>query len=131
MDGPTVLFDDACAMCARSVRFVLAHERDHVLRFAGRSSEAAAALRASFGVPDDLESMVLIEDGRVLTHSDAVLGIAAHLRAPWRWARIGRFVPRALRDRVYRMIARRRQRWSGGHDACLVPGPEVRARFLD
>jgi predicted DCC family thiol-disulfide oxidoreductase YuxK len=46
-------------------------------------------------------------------------------------ARLGPLVPKPLRDAVYRFVARNRYRWFGRQDACLVPAPEVRARFLD
>ena len=42
-----------------------------------------------------------------------------------------RAVPRPLRDRVYDAIARNRFRWFGRADACLVPTPALRERFLD
>ena len=40
-------------------------------------------------------------------------------------------VPRAVRDGVYRLVARNRYRWFGHRDACMVPSPEVMERFLD
>jgi predicted DCC family thiol-disulfide oxidoreductase YuxK len=35
-----------------------------------------------------------------------------------------------LRDVVYDFVARHRFHWFGRRDACLVPTPELRARFL-
>jgi predicted DCC family thiol-disulfide oxidoreductase YuxK len=40
-------------------------------------------------------------------------------------------VPRFIRDRVYDGIAARRYRWFGRREACLVPTPELRRRFLE
>jgi predicted DCC family thiol-disulfide oxidoreductase YuxK len=40
-------------------------------------------------------------------------------------------VPRPLRDLVYDWVARNRYRWFGKRDACMVPTPELRARFVD
>ena len=39
-------------------------------------------------------------------------------------------VPRPLRDWVYDIVARNRYRWFGQRDVCMVPTPELRARFL-
>jgi predicted DCC family thiol-disulfide oxidoreductase YuxK len=39
-------------------------------------------------------------------------------------------VPRPLRDTVYNLIARHRYAWFGKRDACMVPTPELRTRFL-
>ena len=55
----------------------------------------------------------------------------AILPAPWRWLRWLRLLPRGLRDAVYDLIAGRRHRWFGRHEACPRPAPEVRDRFLD
>jgi predicted DCC family thiol-disulfide oxidoreductase YuxK len=41
-----------------------------------------------------------------------------------------RAVPRPLRDAVYDWVARRRYGWFGKLDACRVPGPGMRSRFL-
>ena len=40
-------------------------------------------------------------------------------------------MPRVLRDPVYDFVARHRYRWFGRRDACLIPTPELRNRFLD
>ena len=40
-------------------------------------------------------------------------------------------IPAFLRDPAYNLLARYRYRWFGRLDACRVPTPEVRARFLD
>jgi predicted DCC family thiol-disulfide oxidoreductase YuxK len=42
-----------------------------------------------------------------------------------------RIVPRSIRDYAYDVVARNRYRWFGRHDACIVPTPELRKRFLD
>ena len=39
-------------------------------------------------------------------------------------------VPWFIRDAVYRLIARNRYRWFGREEACRIPTPELRARFL-
>jgi predicted DCC family thiol-disulfide oxidoreductase YuxK len=74
--------------------------------------------------------MVLIEGDRVWVRSDAVLRVCRHLPWPWRAASVFLIVPRALRDVVYRLIARNRYRWFGRSEVCRMPTPALRARFL-
>ena len=81
------------------------------------------------GAPDSI--VVVDGGGRVLERSDAALAIASALPFPWRMLGVFRIVPRALRDRVYRIVARNRYRWFGRRDACMVPTDEIRSRFLD
>lgn len=129
--GPVVLFDGVCNLCNASVLFIIKRDRAARFRFAALQSGAAAALPASAPhhgpVPD---SIVLVEDGRVFTQSTAALRIARRLRFPWPVLYGLIVVPRPLRDAVYAWIARNRYRWFGKRDACMLPTPELRARFL-
>ena len=102
----------------------LRHRADiHLARRLLRQPDAAG--RAS------LASVVLVEGDRVFTQSTAALRIARGLGLPWRLAYGLIAVPRPLRDWVYDVVARHRYQWFGQRDACLVPTPQVRARFLD
>jgi predicted DCC family thiol-disulfide oxidoreductase YuxK len=129
---PVVLYDGVCGLCSRSVRWLLRKERDHTLRFAPLQGPTAAALRAKYpSIPQTLESVVLVEDGRVHLRSKAFLYSAKHLRAPWRWGYGMRWFPGFVLDLGYRVIARVRYRVWGKTDACELPSPAHRARFLD
>jgi predicted DCC family thiol-disulfide oxidoreductase YuxK len=127
-----LLFDEACVLCSGSVGFILRHERDKAMLFAGTGSEAGRALAASVGLsPADLdETFVVIDGTRVFLRSDAALQVARHLKAPWAWLALLRVVPRALRDALYTAVARRRYRLFGRRDRCFAPPPAERSRFL-
>lgn len=127
-----VLFDGVCNLCAGVVRFVARRDPHARFRFASLQSDAARALLASAGAPSPLpDSIVLLEDGRVFVESDAALRIARGLRFPWPLLASLLALPRFVRDPAYRVVARRRYRWFGRKDSCMVPTPELRARFLD
>jgi predicted DCC family thiol-disulfide oxidoreductase YuxK len=127
-----VVFDGMCNLCVRSVRFILAHERDHRLRFAAAQSPAGRELLRWHGLdPEAIPSLVLVSGGQVRVRSAAALEIADHLRRPWRWVRPFRVVPRRLRDVLYDLVSRNRYRWFGRRDSCLLPTPELASRFLD
>jgi predicted DCC family thiol-disulfide oxidoreductase YuxK len=137
--APILLYDGDCGFCAKSVQFVLNREgRDRSLRFA--TLQGAVGERARAARPDlvGVDSVFWVEpapDGavrRVLVRSDAALRAMAYLGGGWRLlAALGRAVPRVVRDGVYDLVARNRLRLAGGADACLLPSPEQRARFLD
>ena len=136
-DGPAgprqavVLYDGVCGLCARSVRWILHHERDHDLVFAPLQGPTAAALRGKYPrIPDQLSTVVYIDGDRVHLRSKAFLYLARHLRAPWRWLYAWRWWPAVLGDLGYRVVAATRYRLFGKHDACELPSPENRARFL-
>ena len=129
--GPLLLYDGTCGFCAESVQLVLRHDRAGTLRFAPLQGAAGAAVRAANPGLDRVDSMVWVDADGAHTRSDAALRIARYLGGWWRLARVARLVPRPLRDAGYDLIARHRHRLLAGGPSCLVPPPEVRARFLD
>ena len=130
-DGPILFFDGVCNLCSATVQFVIARERMQTLRFASLQSATAARLLPPLGVdPSALESLVLLQDGQVSVRSTAALLTARHLRAPWSWLAVFLTVPRVLRDVVYGAIAVNRYRLFGRQDACWLPSPTLKARFL-
>jgi len=130
--GPVVLFDGVCVFCAGAVQFLLEHGVDARVRFASLQSAYGRARLREHGLdPDALDTLVLVDEGRAYTRSTAALRIARFLRAPWPLLAALLVVPRALRDALYAVVARNRYRWFGKREACFVPTPEVRARFLE
>lgn len=130
-----VLFDGVCNLCSGSVRFIVARDPKAHFRFAPLQSDAARRACAEVGATPpaavEPDTIIVIADGRALEHSDAALAIAARLPSPWPIVGVFRILPRGLRDRLYRVVAKNRYRWFGKSDTCMVPTPELRARFLD
>jgi len=135
-----VLFDGVCNFCDASVNFVIEHDRDGYFRFAPLQSDAGVKLAAEYGLNskvandktdhDSIDSVILIEDDEAYTHSTAALRIARHLRRPWSWLYVCVVVPTPVRDFFYRLFAKYRYRIFGRKDECMLPTPDVRARFL-
>jgi predicted DCC family thiol-disulfide oxidoreductase YuxK len=129
---PIVLFDGVCNLCNASVTFILDRDRRGLFAFAALQSEVGHDLLATHGLPPDaVATIVLIERGRAYTRSRAALRIARHLDGAWPLLFALSVVPTALTDRLYDLVAHNRYRWFGRRDACRVPTPELRARFLD
>jgi predicted DCC family thiol-disulfide oxidoreductase YuxK len=126
-----VLFDGVCNLCNGSVQFIIAHDPVAHFRFAALQSEAARRLLGECALSGSLpDSVALIASGQVYTRSAAALRIARRLAFPWPLLYAFIIVPAPLRDIVYDLIARNRYRWFGKRDACMLPTPELRKRFL-
>jgi predicted DCC family thiol-disulfide oxidoreductase YuxK len=127
-----VIFDGVCNLCAASVRFVLRHEAEPQLLFTPLQSPAGARLMREHGFsPDDVKTFVLVVDGKAYAKSDAAIRVTQYFRGPWKLMGLMRIVPRPLRDWGYDLVARNRYRWFGRVDECMVPTPELRARFIE
>ena len=127
-----VLFDGVCNFCNGSVRFIMRRDRARRFAFAALQSEAGRRLAGeTVAEGADLQSIVLLEEVGRFTRSTAALRIARHLAWPWPLGYGLIVVPRPLRDWLYGAFARRRYRWFGKSEACMVPTAEQRARFLE
>lgn len=128
---PVLFYDDTCGLCARSVQWILRHDRHERIRFAPLNGVTFAGLSHP-GRPLDGGSVVLLDAAGIHVRSDAVLRVMRIVGGVWRLlAAVGRLMPRALRDGLYRLVARNRHRWFGSEDACRLASPEERARFLE
>jgi predicted DCC family thiol-disulfide oxidoreductase YuxK len=129
---PILVFDGTCNLCVRSIRFILEHEQRPTLRFAPLQTRTGAQLMLKFGFSaQDAKTFVLIADERAYVKSDAAIRVARELRGRWKLLGLLRLVPGPLRDWAYDVIARNRYRWFGRREACMVPAPEVKARFIE
>jgi predicted DCC family thiol-disulfide oxidoreductase YuxK len=125
-----ILFDGTCAFCERSIRFIASRDNGYFKFGASQTSEARALLEHYGTTRETARSIILIEDGRIYLRSDAVLRIVRHMSAPWKYASACLWVPRPLRDLVYRIVAAIRMRVAGTSNACEIPPPEIRARLI-
>ena len=126
-----ILFDGVCNFCNSSVNFIIERDTAGYFKFAPLQSEIGEKLLAENGVDKvETDSVVLIEDGKVYTHSTAALRVAQKLDGAWRWFYYFIFVPRFIRDAFYKLFAKYRYRLFGKKDECMLPSPDVRARFL-
>jgi predicted DCC family thiol-disulfide oxidoreductase YuxK len=138
MAPPILLYDGVCGLCDRLVQFILRRDHKSVFRFASLQSGLAARILARQGAdPRDLDAVYIVvnheePDGSLLDRSDAVLFVMQQLGGLWTLlAPLLRIVPRPLRDRGYRLVARHRYQVFGRYEACVLPSPKDRDRFLD
>ena len=130
-EKPIVLYDGTCGLCHKSVKFILRHEADHDLVFAPLQGTTGAPLRTKHPeTAENIDTVVLVENGRARLRSKAFMYLSHHLRSPWRWGYAFRWFPALLSDLGYRFIAAIRYRIWGRADACELPSPEHRVRFL-
>ena len=129
--GPVLLFDGVCNLCSGSVQFVLKRNSKGNIRFASLQSEIGQELRATYQIPEDTDSIVFIKNYKAYLKSSAALRIATYLSFPLNWLYIFIIIPPFIRNFLYDIIAKNRYKWFGKQDACMLPTPEIRSRFLD
>jgi predicted DCC family thiol-disulfide oxidoreductase YuxK len=128
-----IFYDGSCGLCHRSVRFALVRDPGgRLFRFTPLQSERFRCLIPADrrqALPDSI--VVLTDDQRLLTRSDAVLHMLRRIGGAWAaLAALGIAVPRPLRDGVYDVVARARSRlFRKPEAACPLVPRELRNRF--
>ncbi len=127
-----VLFDGICSLCSAWTGFVIKHDKRRALKLCSIQSPEGRAILAWAGLPmEDVNTMVYVQNDMPVTQSDAFFGVLRELDRPWSFLSALQIFPRALRDVVYRFLAKHRYRLFGKRDECFLPTPETRARFID
>jgi predicted DCC family thiol-disulfide oxidoreductase YuxK len=131
MDKSIVLFDGVCNFCNSSVNFIIDRDYKDSFRFAALQSEKGIELMKGFGLDsENLKTIILIENGKYYTKTTAALKIAKQLKGFWKISYIFIIIPPFIRNIAYSIIARYRYIWFGKKDACRIPSPEEREKFL-
>ena len=126
-----ILFDGVCNFCDSSVQFIIKRDPAAHFLFTSLQSEKGLELTKKYAIPEDVDSLVLIENGKAFTKSSAALRIAKKLDGLWHLFFLFILVPRKIRDGVYDYVAKNRYKWFGKkEDACMLPSPEQRKRFI-
>lgn len=130
-DNPIILFDGVCNFCNGAVNFTLKRDKQKKILFAALQSDAGRKLVQQYGLPaDDMRSFLFIENAKVYNRSTAALKVCRYLKGMWPLCYGLIIVPSFIRNGIYDWIAKNRYKWFGEKQECMIPTPEVRARFL-
>ncbi len=127
---PIIFFDDVCGMCSAFVNLILRIDRKQTFLFAPLQGSTARDFLPPLADDAREWSMVYVDEAGIHDESDASLEVYQRLGGFWRLLGSLRYVPRFIRNPVYRVIARNRYRWFGKRDSCRIPTAEEQARFL-
>ncbi|GAB4816727.1 hypothetical protein N2152v2_003773 [Parachlorella kessleri] len=100
---PVILFDGVCNLCNGGVNFILDWDKQAVFRLAAlQSKPGRELLRRAGRSPDDLSSIVLVENDKTYIKSEAILRIGQRLNMPFALlAGLAFLVPKPAADVMY------------------------------
>ena len=125
-----VFFDGVCNLCNGFVNFIIDHDPEGLFVFESLQSKYAAAIIGSSYTTNMDSVVVRSADGSLYQESDAALFIISRLKGWVSIFKMVRFIPRNVRNMVYKLIARYRYQWLGKRDVCRVPTEDSKSRFL-
>lgn len=128
---PVILFDGVCNFCNSAVNFVIKRNAKANIFFTPMQSDAGQKLLQQYNLPvHDMQSFIFIDEGKVYKQSTAAFRVCRYLRGLWPVCYGLIIIPNFIRDGIYNWIAKNRYKWFGMRQTCMMPTPEVKARFL-
>ncbi|WP_338733903.1 thiol-disulfide oxidoreductase DCC family protein [Mangrovimonas cancribranchiae] len=127
-----ILFDGVCNLCNSSVQYVIKHDKHNRFMFTALQSEVGQQIIKDFNIETSkIDSILLYSSSKNLTHkSTAALKIASQLGFPRNLMSIFLIIPAFIRNWVYDYIAKNRYKWYGKREACMIPTPELKNKFI-
>jgi len=131
-DKKIILFDGVCNLCESSIQLVIKHDDKDVFRFVAIQSELGQEIINYLGIDTSkTDSIILYEPGvAYYLKADAALRIAKHLKGWYSLLPTFSFLSEGLKNSVYDYVAKNRYKWYGKKEACMLPTPELKAKFL-
>ncbi len=128
-----ILFDGVCNLCNTSIQYVIKHDKNNRFLFAPLQSTLGKSIITHYNIDTSkMDSILLYTPGKGIYYkSTAALKTASQLGAPTNLLSIFLLVPAFIRNWVYDFIAKNRYKWYGKKEACMIPTPELKARFLE
>ena len=124
-----VFYDGHCGLCNSAVQFLLRNDTSNHLLFAQLQGEMAKKMGLDQeNIPD---SLVFAKNNKIDFRSTAAIKALAACGGYRKLIFVLYIFPTFIRDWVYDYIAKNRYKWFGRYDACRIPSPEERAKFLD
>ena len=127
-----ILFDGVCNLCNSAVQFIIERDKKDVFRFVALQSDLGKEICNYIGIDTKItDSIILYEPGIAYYYkSEAALKIASQLGGFYGFLGNFNFLPKKINDSIYDYIAKNRYKWYGKKEHCMIPTPELKAKFL-
>lgn len=127
-----ILFDGVCNLCDATVQRIIESDKQDVFRFAAIQSEIGQQIINHIGVDTSkTDSIILYEPGQAYYYkAEAAMRIAKEMGGWYSLSGWFTFLPKWMSNSVYDYVARNRYKWYGKKSECMIPTPELKAKFL-
>jgi len=127
-----ILFDGVCNLCDVAVQFVIQHDKKDVFRFVQLQSELGLKIMKQIGIDSaKIDSIIMYEPGKAYYYkSEAAFKILKQTTSFYKLLLVFSILPKSISDYLYDYVAKNRYRWFGKKESCMIPTPELTAKFL-
>lgn len=131
-DKKIILFDGVCNLCDSTVQFIIKRDKKDIFRFVALQSDLGEEIVNHIGTDrTKTDSIILYEPGLAYYYkAEAAIKIAVQLGGIYPLMNAFSILPKSVSNFVYDYIARNRYKWYGKKEECMIPTPEMKAKFL-
>lgn len=126
LDKMMILFDGECILCDSFINFVIKRDKKQKFQLAYLQSKLAG----KFDISQNLDTVILVKNGRIYQKSSAILRIIKELGGLWCLAILLLLIPGIARDFCYDFIGNRRYKWFGKKDKCITDIQIIKDRLV-
>lgn len=116
-----IIFDGECNLCNGVVGWLMNFAPKDLFQFVAFQSTYGQSLLSEHGFDTErLDTVILIDEHGVNTHSDGFIRIISKM-PKWKLvASLLAFIPRMIRDYIYKTASRNRVKWFGQSNSCTI-----------
>lgn len=131
-DKKVILTDGVCNLCNNVILKIIKYDKKNTFLIANLQSEVGKEITDYLRIDTKkIDAIILYEPGiSYEIKSSAALKIMEDFGGIWTLTKILWVFPVGLRDAIYDIIARNRYKWFGKKESCMLPTPEIQAKFL-
>lgn len=128
-----ILFDGVCNLCNGAIQFIIKRDKKDNFRYAPLQSAIGRKFLQERNIDtSEIDSIILIEPGvAYYTKASAALKIGQNFGGVWSLVQVFEWIPESISNFFYDIIAKNRYKWFGKKEACMIPTPELKAKFLE
>mgnify|MGYP006083654617 FL=1 len=128
-----IIFDGVCNLCNNTVLKVIKYDKNNIFLFTALQSEKGKEIINHLGIDlSKVDSIILYEPGISYDiKSTAALKIMNDFKGFWVLSRFFLMTPEYVRNVIYDFIAKKRYKWFGKRENCMIPTSELKAKFLN
>jgi predicted DCC family thiol-disulfide oxidoreductase YuxK len=126
-----VFFDGVCNFCNSSVQIIIKYDKNNLINFASQQSEIGKKILIDNGYfNNSLDTIIFLKNDELFLKSNAIIEICKLLNGFPRVVILSKIIPEKIRDYFYMIFSKHRYKLFGKKNACMIPSPEIRNKFL-
>lgn len=114
-----ILFDGSCGFCNYSVKFIRKRTKKNYT-YIPLESDEGITIKKTYNIDPEIDSVILIKNGKVYTKSRAGLEIVRSFKRFWPLLYGFIIIPWFIRDYIYDFIARNRHKIIKEDNSCDI-----------